>query len=344
MEYKIAIEQLVNNYGIEVLKNPYLSLAILSDYIGFSIEGKEYLHAFYLINKNINIIEVLQENTLENARKLFKEAYKNLSSEIQYRTFTSCINPISKITHPNEYISSQNNSENNDIKIKQNVTTIIRQNKVKTGIDYNKISYYIISSISNNIFVRKSIDNKAHVCIPKINSADVIDKYSMLNNNELLINVSTGTQNVFIELPTKALTHLNIHTTSGNIVLEDLGKKMDDVVLYSYSGKIVLNIKAKNLKCETKSGDIVVERKCHHINVKSVSSKVRYVLETDKNELAKFELLSKSGIVSTPFSKRKSKKKTSFLKTALNKCVNTKAKDDRVYYIVKTLSGNIKIK
>lgn len=103
MEFKEAIKLIYEKLDRGLLKDSFLTLSTILDYVGSSIYDKALAYAFFEVDKRIHIYKTFETHSLAEGRRIISEDFKNHEYEHSGKEIAESINALTRLMHPVEF-------------------------------------------------------------------------------------------------------------------------------------------------------------------------------------------------------------------------------------------------
>ena len=271
MSFKDALFKLIDNNGKEILKEPFKTRCILSDYIGSDYYQSKLMEAFLEINTSYDLCFIFLKKGLIEGRKFLTSIYVTFKDKYSKKEFVDSINPISEYLFPKEYKEYEENK------------VVIKKANVKKEKKANKIDeYYYINVDSFDVFTSNGdvlfeYGGHKYVEVYLNGKKQKPSKYQVINNT--LIIKDSG--NITIKANKRVFESLNIVSKNGNVDIELPrlnSKSSKSINVLCDEGNISVKCDCENLNVNTKHGDILLYGSYKQINALTSLGKVKTIL------------------------------------------------------------------
>lgn len=281
MEFKKALNKLINQYGISILNEIFISRSILFDYVKSDFENKRLVELFIVLLDKEKAYLYCKKNSLIKSQKYLvnrENKYLNNYSSKEYITICQI---LIELTH--------------DFKNKSKVK--ISDNKWIEQIE--KIELYIASS-SCEIWQGNTDEIEVLVNNKKINlkSEEYYKKGSKIN-----IKLQYFNKEIKLFFPSKKYKLLDIETKNTNIkVMDDQNNNFgfEEVKINNINGDIKLFSDSSRVSLNTINGDIVYQGKVCNLSQISTNGDIKTAIKVFNENV---EVFSKTinGDINTGF-------------------------------------------
>ena len=79
MNYQEAFFEIVNQHGLEILREHFLVRSLFSDYIGSSFDDNQLLNAYFLMNEHQLIYEIVRNRSIDESKDEIKKIISSQS-------------------------------------------------------------------------------------------------------------------------------------------------------------------------------------------------------------------------------------------------------------------------
>ena len=201
MNYETAIQELINQYGREVLDDSFQVRAVLSDFIGSSIHDSRLVSCFCWLNENLGLLMTARNSNLNCFRQTIISFYKGNKSEFVKDEIKASINPLTAILFESEYANWQK-------KQKAPKEPQVKKPKKKPVVAKEVFEYApnIIEVLKirvevGNVLLRPSKDGKLFITLngKKLD----LSAFVKVRNNNISIDLRRKRGNIAIYIPNK---------------------------------------------------------------------------------------------------------------------------------------------
>ena len=255
MNYQEAFFKVVNEYGIEVLKDRFFTRSLISDYIGGSIDDNQLLNAYCLLDKNQSVFEIIQANSVNDSKAHFKHLISSQNKGYTIRQYIKSIEPIYLLIFPSEYTPLK--ETNHNIKTQASLQKHQRVNPI------NNVAVGVAKAIKgqNNTFraIRLNVPycdleiaftKKKKLSITK-NGKNVTNKIKpVYKQDAVYLDIKDPRANYKLEVPMKLYDSIDIAQEGGYLSTspEELSKYIAKRFnIYMKDGTIYLKSSAKSI-------------------------------------------------------------------------------------------------
>lgn len=339
MDFKEALNTIINKNRCEIFNDIFRVRSILCDYVGFSPYQTKLVYIFCDIYKEYNLIQIFRDKGLIDGRTYLVSIYSKYKNRCTFVDFKEAINPISEIICPEEYK-------------KYNDRKLTGQSK---GIK-------VIKNSKKRDFTKKEKKEEFRGLAIKVKAKSLTieygDEFAIYNNSNTRIDINKFEtdlgvlqlklnyvkSNITIKVPkNKSFEILNINAASASVNIKDY-INVDNCNIETKSGNIDVVINCENFKFKTTLGNVKFTGDLTNIEGSTTSGTISYFLIPKNKDGMTVRLTSFDGDIYGFFAFRLRKRLTStFFKT------RTLITDVSIYGCLvslyhQTMFGRIKIK
>jgi len=302
MTYQEAIEHIFNTYQKEGFKNPFFTMSILSDLVGNSFQDYKLVKTLFKISQIVNVYELFEKNGLFEGRRLLKEEYKSLKSEISNLDFVDAVNPISKCLFPDTFTSSRD-------KAKEAEKTVVYKAKVEkqspasqklvepSGLNFKPqkapkpqkkkrpkrvdITWLNIHLKDATMTIISSPTDKIKI-IDLSNNTELPNTTYIRYKEQFYLNLLKGGTYI-MKVPQRMYYRVSVALENSSLFMRDSVKnglfQTSSLEILGKNSFISLDVFTEYFKCESPQSSIYVRGYCKDVFIKSAKSSIYYLCD-----------------------------------------------------------------
>lgn len=280
MNYQEAFFEIVNKHGFGILREHFLFRSLFSDYIGSSFDDNQLLNAYFLLNKDRLIYDIVKIYSIVEAKNEIKKIIVLQSKKYTVYQYIKSIEPILILFYKDRYIPLR------DPKTKTPKThvNLIRNNNAGAKVNNvakkppanNKTFDSVYINISHS-HLNVSFVNKKRITIYEGKSKKPAKTRRIYKNNAVFINFKNERNEYFVEMPIKLYNNFVIKQTNGFIQmksyahLRNIVKDLNITADYSF---ITLDMDATNITINQNGGNFFQRGRFSNLYLKAQMSYV----------------------------------------------------------------------
>ena len=287
MEYRDAVQKVINTYGKDIIDNHFCFYNIVSDYVGSSIYSKSLASLSFKINKILDLRSIVLNNSVEEANDYLSKCYCEGDYECSFEEFKRAIVPLVEALRPNEGLTIESSK---DIDTNDSISVTIHRSKrrnidsketdnaskeaKKQDLRFNKImvtancqKLTIIANKSKTFDISKENTNG------NLNGVD----YQIGKHNNLNVNISDLEGSYILSIPDKQYMSFDINQTQGDLFISgnDLDElKCKKIKINSENGEVAINVKTDSCKVSGNNGNVKVNGSYGNLEIKKYRANV----------------------------------------------------------------------
>lgn len=261
MNYQEAFFKVVNEYGIEILKDRFFTRSLIADYIGGSLDDNQLLNAYCLLDKNQSVYEIIQNSSVKDSKEHLKLLISNQNKKYTARQYIKSIEPIYLLIYPKEYTPLKD--ARNNVKVKAS----LQRHSKKTNLEDSTI----VNQHQNNVF--KTINLNIPFCsfevvfakckkltITKDNRDVTLKTKPVFNQNAVCIDIKESRATYKLEVPMKQYDSINILQDGGYLTINSndsskfIARKMN---ITMRDGSLYIKASAKKINVAKDRGNVL---------------------------------------------------------------------------------------
>ena len=272
MNYFDAFNKLVNEHGLDVIKDNTLVHSFLSDYVGASFSESRLVEAYYLLNESSVVYDKIKKLKLDKAKEYIKDRIEKCSQEYSKVEYIKSIEPLLLILYPNEYVllgSKPKQAKKNNNKSGSPLDISIDANDLYSTLD---IEFDYVNSIK----VLSGKDDITHKAVKKIPTGieiktNYVTTRSFSNSVKIYL-PHKGIRNIVVQ--SKTIHKLKIST------LYSLEENANSIKIDTCANKTtIVGVKCKSLRIVQEYGKIKVDAQVQNLNIRGKYPNVRCNLD-----------------------------------------------------------------